>query len=180
MSTSDDQSELDGLRSLDPQVISAVYERYFQVVYRYIFYRVGDPNLAEDLTSEVFLRLLQAARSNRAPSVNLKGWLLGTSAHAVSDHFRGSYRQPLASLHDGLEDQDSRPTDEVEQRERQQKLRGAMALLTPEQQHVLALRFGEGYSLEETAAVMKKNVNAIKQLQLRALAALNRKIGESL
>ena len=180
MSTSDDQSELDGLRSLDPQVISAVYERYFQTVYRYIFYRVGDPTLAEDLTSEVFLRLLQAARSNRAPAVNLKGWLLGTSAHAVNDHFRGSYRQPLANLYDGIEDTAQQPAEEVEQRERQRRLRGAMAHLTPEQQHVLALRFGEGYSLEETATVMKKNVNAIKQLQLRALAALNRKIGESI
>jgi RNA polymerase sigma-70 factor (ECF subfamily) len=50
--------------------------------------------------------------------------------------------------------------------------------LTPEQQHVLALRFGQGYSLEETATFMNKNVNAVKALQFRALAALQREIGE--
>jgi RNA polymerase sigma-70 factor (ECF subfamily) len=53
-----------------------------------------------------------------------------------------------------------------------------MQQLTPEQQHVLALRFGEGFSLEETAAVMNKNVNAIKALQFRALASLQRGIGD--
>jgi RNA polymerase sigma-70 factor (ECF subfamily) len=50
--------------------------------------------------------------------------------------------------------------------------------LTAEQQHVLALRFGQGYSLEETAAFMDKNVNAVKALQFRALAALQRELGE--
>jgi RNA polymerase sigma-70 factor (ECF subfamily) len=177
MTRADDQRELDGLRSLDPQVISAVYERYFQVVYRFIFFRVGDAMLAEDLTGEVFLRLLQAARSKRAPEVNLKGWLLGTSAHTVNDHFRGHYRQPLAELPENLEDPDGRPAEEVEHRENQNRLREAMTLLTPEQQQVITLRFGDGFSLEETASLMNKKVNAIKQLQLRALAALNRKIG---
>jgi RNA polymerase sigma-70 factor (ECF subfamily) len=68
----------------------------------------------------------------------------------------------------------------IERREQDSKVRQAVAGLTPEQQHVLALRFSEGLSLEETANVMKKNVNAIKQLQFRALAALNRKVEETL
>jgi RNA polymerase sigma-70 factor, ECF subfamily len=52
-----------------------------------------------------------------------------------------------------------------------------MGRLTDEQQHVLALRFGQGYSLEETAKVMKKNVNAVKALQFRALTNLQRQVG---
>ena len=55
-----------------------------------------------------------------------------------------------------------------------------MSALTEEQQNVLTLRFGNGFSLEETAAMLKKNVNAIKQLQFRALAALNRKLDDIL
>jgi RNA polymerase sigma-70 factor (ECF subfamily) len=54
----------------------------------------------------------------------------------------------------------------------------AYARLTAEQQHVLALRFGQGYSLEETATFMDRNVNAVKALQFRALAALQRGLGE--
>jgi DNA-directed RNA polymerase specialized sigma24 family protein len=51
--------------------------------------------------------------------------------------------------------------------------------LTPEQQHVLGLRFGQGYSLEETAEILNKNINAVKALQFRALASLQRQIGEA-
>jgi RNA polymerase sigma-70 factor (ECF subfamily) len=85
----------------------------------------------------------------------------------------------MTELNDSLPDPGIDPQVDVEHRERRSKLRKAVAELTPEQQHVLALRFGEGFSLEETASVMQKNVNAIKQLQLRALAALNRKTGEA-
>jgi RNA polymerase sigma-70 factor (ECF subfamily) len=75
---------------------------------------------------------------------------------------------------------DSRPSIhfELDMREQSHLIRRAYAQLTPEQQHVLALRFGQGYSIEETAAYLKKNVNAVKALQFRALASLQRQIGE--
>jgi len=75
-------------------------------------------------------------------------------------------------------DQASAPTEEFERREQNRRFQLAYAKLTAEQQHVLALRFGQGYSLEETASVLKKNVNAVKALQFRALAALQRSLGE--
>jgi RNA polymerase sigma-70 factor (ECF subfamily) len=67
---------------------------------------------------------------------------------------------------------------EVDQREQNRVVEAAYAQLTPDQQHVLALRFSQGYSLEETAQHMNKKVNAVKALQFRALAALKRVIGE--
>ena len=67
---------------------------------------------------------------------------------------------------------------EVDLRERNREVRAAYDRLTTEQQHVLALRFGVGLSLEETAAHMKKNANAVKALQFRALASLQRQVGE--
>ncbi len=67
---------------------------------------------------------------------------------------------------------------EIDQREQNRAVNQAYAALTDEQQQTLALRFGQGYSLEETAAIMKKNVNAVKALQFRALAALQREIGD--
>jgi RNA polymerase sigma-70 factor (ECF subfamily) len=69
-------------------------------------------------------------------------------------------------------------TSEVDQREQNRIVNEAYAKLTPEQQHVLALRFGQGYSLEETAVLMDKKVNAVKALQFRALATLQREVGE--
>jgi RNA polymerase sigma-70 factor (ECF subfamily) len=180
MSLPSDQNELDGLHRLDPQVIGAVYDRYYPDVYRFVRYRLSDEVAAEDIASEVFVRLLEAVNSRRPPQTSLKAWLLGTASHIVTDHFRQSYRRPTDELPETVEDGQPEPALHAEQRERTRQLQDAMAMLTEEQQKVLALRFGQGYSLEETAILMDKNVNAVKQLQLRALAALNRTAGEML
>lgn len=168
-------SRLDGL---DSKAIGAIYDQYFSEVYRFVLYRVGDQNLAEDIASDVFIRLLEAVKVGRGPESNLKGWLIGTASHVVTDHFRKKYRRPEDELPESLPDLEPGPASEVDQREQNRLVRGAYAKLTPEQQDVLALRFGQGYSLEETASRMDKNVNAVKALQFRALAALQREIGE--
>ena len=173
-----EQRELDGLRELNPQAISAVYDKYFSEVYRYVRYRLGDEQAAEDIASDVFVRLLEASQKGRGPQTNLRAWLLGTASHIVTDHMRRSYRRPTESLSENMLDPLALPVDELERRDRNRLLQNAMKQLTPEQQHVLTLRFGENYSLEETAAILKKNVNAVKALQFRALASLQRGIGE--
>jgi RNA polymerase sigma-70 factor (ECF subfamily) len=147
-------------------------------VYRYVRFRLNNETLAEDISADVFLQLLESARAGRSPQTNLKGWLLGTAAHMVSDHFRKKYRQPTDDLPKNLAAETPDLLTGMELEERNQLLRTGLAMLTDEQQHVLNLRFNNGFSLEETANLMNKNVNAIKQLQFRALAALNRNIGE--
>jgi len=178
MPTTEDRRVLDGLQGLDRQVIGAVYDQYFTEVYRYVLYRIGDPQLAEDLASDVFLRLLEAARGKWAPQTNLRGWLLGTTSHVVNDHLRKKYRRREEEISDTLPDRRPDPAFEVDQRDQNRIVNNAYSQLTPEQQHVLALRFGQGYSLEETATFMNKKINAVKALQFRALAALQREVGE--
>jgi len=178
MSITDGQQELKNLRELDAQTIGAVYDQYFSEVYRYVLYRIGDQTLAEDIASDVFVRLLEAVQGGRSPQTSLKGWLIGTASHAVTDHLRRKYRRPEEEISESMPDRGPSITAEVDQREQNKIVNDAYAQLTPEQQHVLALRFGQGCSLEETATFMKKNVNAIKALQFRALAALQREVGE--
>jgi RNA polymerase sigma-70 factor, ECF subfamily len=178
MTDFDEQTALEGLRKLDTQSIGAVYDRYFPEIYRYVRYRIGDETVAEDIASDVFVRMLEASRKKQGPQSNLRGWLIATASNAVNDHHRRNYRRPVEALSETMPDGSPGISTEVDLRERQYMLQGALAQLTPEQQHVLALRFGQGYSLEETAAVLNKNINAIKALQFRALAALQRQIGE--
>lgn len=179
MTNYDEQLELEGLKKLDSQIIGAVYDRYFPDVYRFIYYKLNDERVAEDISSDVFVRLLEALEKRRGPRDNIKGWLLATASHAVADHLRQAYRRPIEALSDTMPD-DGAPnlTDEIDRREQVDSVQEAYAELTLDQQNVLALRFGDGYSLEETARVMQKNVNAVKALQFRALAALQRNIGE--
>lgn len=178
MTSITEQQHVSRLDGLDSKSIGAVYDQYFSEVYRYVLYRVGDESLAEDMASDVFIRLLEAVKSGRGPESNLKGWLIGTASHIISDHLRKKYRRTEEELPESLPDLGLSPASEVDQREQNRMVRGAYSKLTAEQQDVLALRFGAGYSLEETAARMDKNVNAVKALQFRALAALQREIGE--
>jgi RNA polymerase sigma-70 factor (ECF subfamily) len=173
-----EQTALDGLRKLDSQAIGAVYDRYFPEIYRYVRYRIGDETIAEDIASDVFVRLLEASRKKQGPQSNLRGWLIATASNAVNDHHRRHYRRPVEALSETMTDGAPGIHAEVDLREQQQQVQGALAHLTPEQQHVLALRFGQGYSLEETASILNKNVNAVKALQFRALTSLQRQIGE--
>ncbi len=176
----DEHTDLDSLHGLDSQAVSAVYDRYFPEVYRYARYRLGDETLAEDLASDVFVRMLEATRSGGGPRENLRGWLIGTANHLVTDHLRRSYRRPVETLSESLAADGLAFAEEIEKRDNCRALQRCLAQLTNEQQHVLALRFGQGYSLEETAAVMKKKVNAVKALQFRALAALHREMGDAI
>lgn len=174
----DEHRALEGLRGLDSQSIGAIYDHYFPEVYRYVRYRIGDEAMAEDIASDVFVRMLEASKRKQGPQTNLRGWLIATASNAVNDHHRRNYRRPVEALSDAIPDAAASVTSEIDTREKNSQVRSALTQLTVEQQHVLALRFGQGYSIEETAAFLKKNINAVKALQFRALASLQRQIGE--
>jgi RNA polymerase sigma-70 factor (ECF subfamily) len=165
-------------KNLDQQAIGQIYDKYFSEVHRYVLYRMGDAALAEDIAGDVFLRLVEAAQVGKGPQTNLKGWLMATASHIVADQFRREYRRQQEVISDELPDQNPLPSVEVDQREQNGMVENAYQALTVEQQEVIALRFGQGYSLDETASIMKKNINAVKALQFRALSALSREIGE--
>ncbi len=167
-------SELDSLRDFNPQALEAVHTRYYPELYRYARYRLNDDNLAEDVTSEVFVCLLEALDAGRGPKTSLRGWLIGTAANLINSHYRKQYARKQEGLTENLQSEQEDPASGQEMEEQNQALHAALIKLTAEQQHVLALRFGDNYSLEETASLMGKNANAIKQLQFRALASLKR------
>jgi RNA polymerase sigma-70 factor, ECF subfamily len=168
----------DHLDRLDSQAITGIYNQFFLEIFHFVKYRLGDDALAEDISSEVFFCLLKALKNGGGPGKNLRGWLIGTARHMVVDHIRRKYRDPGQGITDSLISDELGPPQQAEYREKMGALHTAISELTEDQQQVLALRFGQGYSLEETAAIMKKKTNAIKGLQFRALNALHRKIGE--
>jgi len=143
-----------------------------------VAYRVREPQVREDIASEVFLRLLGALQRGRGPRANLRGWLLGTASHLVTDHYRHGFRRATAELDEHHPDHGESPAAAAERSLEELRVRRAMQGLTRDQQDVLALRFSEERSLEETAQIMERSVAAVKVLQFRALAALRRALGE--
>lgn len=165
-------------RQLDPAALGQIHDRHYAEVFRYVAYRVGEPHVREDITSEVFLRLLGALQRGRGPRENLRGWLLGTASHLVSDHYRERFSRGTVELDEQQPDHGESPAAAAERAHEELRVRRAMHKLTQDQQHVLALRFSEERSLEDTAQMMGRSIGAVKVLQFRALAALRRALGE--
>src|SRR6266508_4083274 len=117
MSVFDERHALDGLQRLDSQAIGAIYDQYFSEVYRYVRYRINDDRTAEDIASEVFVRLLEAAQKKQGPQSILKGWLIATASHSVNDHLRRQYRRPVEALSDAMPDGKPSLHSEVDSRE---------------------------------------------------------------
>jgi RNA polymerase sigma-70 factor (ECF subfamily) len=169
-------------RKLDSKALAQIHDRYYPEVYRYVRFRLENQDVVEDITSEVFLRLLDALHRSRGPETSLRGWLLGTASNLVNDHLRRIYSRPVENLEgnavvEELGGEDS-PENFYEVSTKIRQVRDAIRKLTAEQQHVLALRFAEDRSLDETAQIVGKTVTAVKALQFRALASLRRLLDE--
>ncbi len=160
-----------------------LYDRYVGLVYRYIYYRVGTPQVAEDLTSETFLRALRRISSFTWQGRDVGAWFVTIARNLIADHYKsGRYRLELTTddvVESGATQlvQDG-PEDSVLEAMQNKVLLEAVKQLNPEQQECIVLRFLQGLSVSETAEAMGKNDGAIKALQYRAVRALGRLLPE--
>ncbi len=166
---------LNRARSLESEALEQIHDMYYVPIYRYIAFRVDEHELAEDLTSEVFTRLLSALQDKTAPQKTLRGWLFSVASRVVKDHYRKKYRRPQVALDDSIPSLTSSPAQLVETMLTNDSLRQALTELTEDQQQVIALRFGFEMSIRDVAQTTGKSEGAIKMLQTRAIAALSRK-----
>jgi RNA polymerase sigma-70 factor (ECF subfamily) len=173
----DEERLLTGARQFDLAALSQIHDCFYKLIYRYARHRTGDDQAAEDTAGEVFVRLLDALEKGKAPRQSLRGWLFGTAGHIVNDHFRRHYRVQNEDLeaHATLPASDeANPEHQLQLNLTEERLRTALTRLTPEQQHVVTLRFGQGLSHREVAELVGKSEGAVKLLQFRAMQALRR------
>jgi RNA polymerase sigma-70 factor (ECF subfamily) len=164
-------------KAYDPQALSELYDQYAPRMYAYIYRRVSDAALAEELTGELFLRVLRAVRNEQAWGESFVGWLYRIAHNLVVDHYRRQPPAPPVQLDEATVAVDQDPSAVAEAALAREGLQAAIRRLTPDQQQVLALRFGEGMTAAETAQVMEKSTGAVEALQHRALASLRRILG---
>ncbi len=172
----DELTLLAGAQRRDPQALAQVHDVYYPAIFRYIAFRVGDHQTAEDLTSEVFTRFLNAVRDRSAPQNTLRGWLYRVASNVVADHHRVKYRVKQVELNDDIKSNVVDPAQALSNKQMLAELSDAVAELTEDQQNVISLRFGYEMSIKDVAKVMGKSEGAVKQLQARAVAALSRKM----
>jgi RNA polymerase sigma-70 factor (ECF subfamily) len=158
----------------DAEAFGLVYDRYVDQIYRYLYYRVGSHALAEDLTSETFLRALRRLDSYSYTGKDIGAWFTTIARNLVADHVKSSRFKLEVTTADMLDADRGDEGIEAEVLERLQNaaLLDAVRQLKPEQQECIVLRFLQGLSVAETAEVMSRTEGAVKQLQLRAVRAL--------
>lgn len=160
----------------DGEAFGQLYDTYSDTVYRYIYYRVSNRPLAEDLTSETFLRALRRIGTFTWQGRDFGAWLVTIARNLVADHFKSSrYRLevPTGEMLDS-DDTVSSPEDSVLAYLSNKALLDAVCQLNSQQQECVTLRFLHGLSVAETAKIMGKNDGAIKTLQYRAIRTLAR------
>ena len=156
-------------RSLDSKAVSAVFEHYYPKIYRYCYYRCESREQAEDLASEVFVKVVKSIKHQ---SGNFEAWLYTIAKNTLTDYYRRkSVRKENSVDEEILEAMpDEKAVDNAPLI--QEELKVAINKLTDEQQQVITLKFIEGYDTAKIAEIMKKSVGAIKALQFRALISL--------
>lgn len=183
--------KLDRARSGEPEALSALYRQFLPAVFGYIAARVSNRATAEDLTSEVFLKMIEGiSRLRASEEAGFAAWILQIARITVADYYRKRENQPtvvsLTPSSSNGEDEEQRylilsahhpaadPVHHAEVHEEWGEVVEAINTLTEEQRQVLVGRLILGYDVETVGRMLGKKENAIKALQFRALQSLHR------
>ena len=158
----------------DRTAFAEIYDRHQPAIYRYIFYQVSDAATAEDLTGEVFVRLVEKIDRFTYRGRPLLAWLYTIARNLVADYHRRAAKSEPLSLDEQLVADAVDPETAAEHSLTQDKLTAAIVHLTEDQRQVILLKFIEGLDNETVAQTLGKTVGSVKSLQHRALGALRR------
>jgi RNA polymerase sigma-70 factor (ECF subfamily) len=164
------------------EAFGRLYDHYVDSVFRFIFYRVNDRALAEDFTSETFLRALRRISTINYQGRDIGAWFMTIARNIVFDHAKSARFRLELTTGEVLEGDDHEPSPEltVLTNLTNARLLEAVNSLGEEQKECIVLRFLQGLSVAETAQVMGKNDGAIKALQHRAVKRLASVLGDEL
>jgi RNA polymerase sigma-70 factor (ECF subfamily) len=191
LAASSEESEADRQRLIalvelarkgDTDAFGLLYDHYNGAVYRFLYYRTRSQALAEDLTSETFFRALRSMTGFRWQGKDFGAWLMTIARNLATDHFKaGRTRLELTTEDMGLHDDAADgPENEVLAGLTNEILLQSLAKLPDEQRDCVVMRFLQGMSIAETAAVLGRSEGAIKQLQLRGVRNLAKLMPEGL
>jgi len=165
----------------DADAFGALYERYVDRIYNYIYYRTSDVHEAEDLTARVFYRALGRIEEYDQRGAPFAAWLYRIAHNLVANWYRDRGRRKYVRLDDlvTLAEKGLGPHHQAEQNEEAQALLKVIGRLPAERQQLLILKFVDGLSNADIAKIMNRSEGAIKSLYHRTLIALRDDLSEN-
>jgi RNA polymerase sigma-70 factor (ECF subfamily) len=158
----------------DQAAFTAIYDQYYDAVYTYLYYRVTDTALAEDLTADVFVRLVKYIHTFTPGDKPILAWLYTIAANLLTDHRRKNGRYTWLPLDESLTAGLTDPGGLSQQKWQHNCLLAAVNQLAEEQRQVVLLKFVEKWSNASIAQHLGRTEGAVKSLQHRALESLRR------
>ena len=179
-STENVRKLVDSAQKGDRAALEELYLIHFDRIYSYLHVSVGNKHDAEDLTTQTFLKMLEAIDRFRWQSAPFSAWLFRIAHNLAMDHFRSRRRwQPEAEVPEPLDSEEPSAELEAMQSIGRESMLELIEKLSPEQQQVLKLKFVFNFPNGDVAKILDKTEGAIKSLQHRALASLQKQIEQA-
>jgi RNA polymerase sigma-70 factor, ECF subfamily len=161
----------------DREALESLYLLHFDRIYSYLHMSVGNRHDAEDLTTQTFLKMLEAIGRFRWRSAPFSAWLFRIAHNLAMDHFRSTKRwQPEEEVPEPAGSEQSSAEDEALQAIGRRSMLELIEDLSHDQQQVLTLKFVFNFSNGDAATILGKTEGAVKSLQHRALASLQKQV----
>lgn len=171
----DEMALLESARAMNRDALVKIFDHYSPVLYSYALRLCNDSLIADYVVGDVFAKLLEQFSTGRGPSVNLRSYLYEMAYHVIVDQARHAHRETALEAAEALRYEGYAVFVDLENQILLDTIMRAIKNdLTEIQRHVIVLRFMEGFSLRETAKIVKKEVNYVKVIQNRAIATLRK------
>jgi len=161
-------------QSFDNEAIHKLYEKYFPKIYNYAFMQMGDVQAAEDLASDVMLKMIESINKYTFRGLPFGAWVFRIARNRLIDLHRRRKRRGEVDLSETLSTALANPQALAERALERGQLQIALKHLTEEQRQVIVLKFIEGFDNRSIGRIIGRSEGAIKSLQHRALGALRR------
>ena len=168
-------------RDGDAAGFGKIYTEYFTPVYRYVFVRVRERTLAEDLTQTVFMKAFATIEHFQEQGRAPLAYFFTIARNAITDHWRKKKDLHMTDVEDvmaNIVDSNPGPKEMAEQREAADQVSALLSTLPEEQKDIIALRFMGDLSHKEIADLVGKNEATVRQIQSRALRTIREKLGD--
>jgi RNA polymerase sigma-70 factor, ECF subfamily len=164
----------------EDSALTAIYETYQPKIQKFLYYRVGNLHAAEDLTTEVFLRVIENLPKYRVSDIPFQAWIFQIARNLAIDYFRRQSVRRHEQIDESVPCNGDGPDAIVNHTLVAERLREALDHLTDGQSDVLVMRFISGLSIAETAQSLNRSEGAVKALQARGLEAMNRVLSQKM
>jgi len=175
LSLQDEEDLVRRAQRQDNKAFAQLYEAYFDKIYKYVSFRVRNEMEAEDMTQQVFMKVLNSISSYKSQGAPFSSWVYRIAHNLVVDFMRQQNKKATVDI-DGLQlvSPAEDPQHKIEREMDMEELKKASMRLTSLQQEVLSLRFTGELSINECARIMGKSEGAVKALQHSAVLALRK------